>query len=366
MVERLAEELIHRVKDFQDYLNSNEWKKYSRKSFVHALDSSIQRLEEIQKIVYGIKGKMEQDPGMNAPNLEPLARDYASSINVLRRNLVMEQDKKEKEEWGWQQQIEVPELYGDLSNKILSLLLKTRFILEQVHLHTRSEKLTPLDEKSTASHVMSLLKTREKEFHDLREKHEELKHHAFIGKAGEKSSIDLEHDLNDVAVRLEKSRTELEGEMKSLSEKIDLINDSFADVKEKFDSAEHLMYGYLSKGPELVSLLKREKDFAKKVLLDIEHESLQLRSSYSRELLNLQHSKLKAKEEAKKENEKKMRSLEKEVRERDSLVEDLRKIISHREKRVENLEKQLHSAKAHSIYRSYKLRLKGPKKKEKD
>jgi hypothetical protein len=341
LVEKLANDLLFKVNTLQEYVNSSEWKQFSRRSFIRALNNSIEKLEEILGTIKAIHERLEKDPSVESPDLKPLIEAYENQINVLKRNLALEKGRSLEEEIDLKEKIEVPELYASLSEKILSLLLKTRFLIEQVHLHSKAERITPLEEKTTAKNIISLLKAKEKELQEIKEKYEELKHHAFLGKTLEKDSSDLEHEVHGLMKKIEAEKSLLEKELSVHRKQLDYASDSLAALKQKTQVLEQMLSKLLEKNLELISMLKKERDFAKKIVLDIEHETLQLRSAYSRELLNLQEAKLKAKEEERIKWQKKLNDLERQLREKDVLLDQFKKIAFEKEEKIGKLEKKL-------------------------
>lgn len=351
LMEKLIEELLFKVNTLHEMINSAEWKQYSRKSFIHALNNSIEKLVELEDTLKEMHERIEEEPSIESPEIEPLIKEFDKTIRILRNNLAFEEELFEKQEEGLdvKDKVEVPELYANLSEKILAILLRTRFLIERVHLFTSTEKITPLEGKSTAKNIMQLLRSKEKEYQELKEKFEQLKSQSFEAKMEKTTSSDLEKEVNEVSRKLETQHTMLSKEFTEFREEIEALNQKYNSIRGKINSCDDLSYSFMEKAGELVTALKKERDFAKRMVMEIEHETLRLRGAYSRELLNLQESKLKAKEDAEKGVQQKIRHLEEELNEKNSLLEEFKKILHEKHLKVGELEKEVEIKRAKKI-----------------
>ncbi|MEW6294995.1 MAG: hypothetical protein AB1467_01720 [Candidatus Diapherotrites archaeon] len=343
MVEKLVEELLHKTNLLHETVTSNEWKQFNRHSLVHALNNSIDGIEGIKDSIKAIKEGLESDPGIDSPNLEPLVNEYEKTLNFLRRNLAFEEEKihSKKDVLDLKEKIEVPELYSALSEKILRLLLKTRFAIERLHLFTRREAIIPTEEKSTAKNLLALLRQKENEIQELKEKYESLRNVSFSAKLSEKDSFELEEELNEMARRMEAENALLVKDFTEFRKKIDQLNEGYNSLRQKNQLIEDLAYNFMNKSLDLVVLLKKERDYTKKIIMEIEHDTLKLRGAYSKELLHLNESKVLAKQEASREVEKKLKKLEEELKEKHSLLENFKVIAHEKEKKIQEMEKEL-------------------------
>jgi predicted nucleic acid-binding Zn-ribbon protein len=362
VVERIANEVLLKINDLNEFLSRINWKQLDRKTFMRSLSDSIEKVEELQNLLKKLMERIEKSYSIDKPDLKPLIEEFNKTLTVLRRNLLMEESKKDLDEPFLKTQIVVPELYSSISEKINNLLLRARYAMERVYLHAKEEKISPLTEKSTAKQIMQLLKAKEKELQELKEKYEDLKHHAFMAKVGEKDSAEVEKELNNIAKKFETELNFALHDLNNFNKKIEKLSESFLELKNKSSKLEEIFSKFSEKLSDLTVLLKKERDFAKKTLLDIEHETLRLRSAYSREILNLHESKLKAREEAVKEVNKKLMALEKEVIEKNALIDRLQKMVAERDKKIEKLIEKLHSVRAHAIHREYKKRIESSEK----
>lgn len=344
-MENILDKLVFKANELHESLSSSEWKHYTRKSFVHAVNKAITRLEELLGIVEELHKRIEKEPSVDSPDLSPLISSFNKTLAALRRNIALEEAKKEMP-FDIKEKTEVPELYAFVGEKIMSLLLKTRFAVERVHLHAIKERITPEQEKATAKNILSLLQTKEKELEELREKYEKLRQKSLAVNLGEKSVGETEKEFTSLAAKIEAESRMIENSFTEFRKKMDSVNAEFNELRLKNKVLENLSNELSEKSSELTSMLKIERDNAKQMLMEIESESLSLRNMYSKGLLKLNESKIQAKKEIENELREKM-SMEKDaIKEKSRLLEQFEKIVDDRNKRIAELEKDLGYKKA--------------------
>ena len=285
---------------------------------------------------------------MDSPDLTPLISSYNKTLISLRRNAALEEAKKEMP-FDLKDQTEVPELYAFIGQKIMSLLLKTRFIIERVHLHAIKERITPEQEKATAKNVLNLLQMKEKELEEIKEKYEKLKHKSLSVSITDRNSNEVEKEFNSLTGKIETETKLIENNFTEFRKKMDLINSEFNSLRLKNKVLENLSIELSEKGQELNSMLKIERDNAKQMLMEIESESLSLRGMYSKELLKLNETKIQARKEIETELREKMQMEKDALKEKSKLLEQFEQIIDDRNKRITELEKELGYKKARKM-----------------
>ena len=344
-MEHILDKLVFKANELHETITSNEWKSYTRKSFVHALNNTITRLEDLLEIIEELNKRIEREPSVDSPDLSPLITSYNKTLIALRRNIVLEEAKKEMP-FDLKEKTEVPELYAFMGQKIMSLLLKTRFAVERVHLHSIKERITPEQEKATAKNIFSLLQAKEKELEELREKYEKLRQKNLSANLGEKNTAETEKEFNSLTAKIETETRMIENSFIEFREKMDSVNKEFNELRLKNKILENLSTELSEKGNELISMLKIERDNAKQMLMEIESDSLSLRSTYSKELLKLNETKVLARKEIEADLREKM-TLEKEaLKEKSKLLEQFESIVDDRNKKIAELERDLGYTKA--------------------
>ncbi len=340
--EKVVGEIGEKINELQAGISRQPWRNASKTVFTNALDKSIDNMQDINKLFADLAESIEKDPKEGSPDLRPFLKEVEKLLAMLEKNLKFEKQKKSNAKTvNVLEEEEIPELYADLEQRILGMLLKARYSLERASIFLRREGFTPLTGNGTAKQVMQILERKEDELQDLRGKYEDIRKKSYLGYFEEDSIADLEHELNDLGRKMAVSADEVGKTIAFHKSQVEYVENSYAELKQKIDSLEELFFVYSEKSGELIKNLKKERDYAKSIVLDVEHETLQLRSSYTNELLGLQQSRLSAKAEAEKKFEVELKKLRRQVSEQNDLVSHFRKIAEDKLKKEHNLEEQV-------------------------
>jgi len=330
------------INSLQAGISEQPWEKASRTVFANALEKSVSSLGELQKEFLEIVEEMEKNPKEGKPDLRPFLNELDKSISVLEKNLGFERQKKGRAKTVNElESDETPGLYAELEQKVLGTLLKARYSLERLTIFKRREGFTPLTEKSTAKQVMQILERKEDELQELRGKYEDIRKKSYLGYLEEQTSADIEHELGELGRRMALTADELGKSISFHRSQIEYIENSYSELKQKLDSLEETFFAYSEKAEELIKDLKKERDYAKRVVLEVEHETLQLRNTYTREILNLQEAKLSAKNEAERKFAQEIKELRKEASEQADLLRHFRGIAEEKLKKEHELEEKV-------------------------
>ncbi len=340
--ERIVGEIGEKINELQAGLSRQPWRTASKTVFTNALDKSIENMHGINMLFEDLVENIEKDPKEGSPDLKPFLKELEKLLAMLEKNLKFEKQKKSNAKTVNElEEEEIPELYADLEQRILGMLLKARYSLERASIFLRREGYTPLTGKGTAKQVMQVLERKEDELQELRGKYEDIRKKSYLGYFEEDSVADLEHELGDIGRKMALNADEVGKTIAFHKSQVEYVESSYAELKQKIDSLEELFFVYTEKSGELIKNLKKERDYAKNVVLDVEHETLQLRNSYTNELLGLQKSRLAAKEEAGKKFETELKKLRRQVVEQTDLLSHFKKIAEDKLKKEHNLEEKV-------------------------
>jgi len=368
--EKLVTEIGEKINGLQQGISRQPWRNASRTVFANALDKSASELEELHKLFSHAVEEMEKDPKEGKPELRPFLKETERLLAVLEKNLRFEKQKKSKAKTvNVLEKEETPDLYADLEQQVLGILLKARYALERMTIFLRKQGLTPLTEKTGAKQVMQILERKEDELQQLREKYEDVRKKSYLGFLEEETVADLEHEMGELGKRMALSADELAKSISFHRSQIEYIENSYAELKQKLDNLEETFFAYNEKSGELIKDLKKERDYAKKVVLDVEHETLQLRNTYTRELLNLQESRLAAKQEAGKKFLQELKRLQRQLAEQTDLTRHFKKVAEDKLKKEHELEEKVKKItmllKTKEKHEHVKRQLKGRKRAKK-
>ncbi|MEM4598914.1 MAG: hypothetical protein QW400_04485 [Candidatus Diapherotrites archaeon] len=324
---------IERLSYLQLKMRGSNWAELSSNAFVRQAQGALEELEEIEKILSGIS-KEAKEPKEH--EFEDIIREHRKLITTLKRNIEYEQNKIAKDH---RIAPPNPELFASLQQKVLSLMLRTRFFMERLMLHI-GRKETSAVGKVEQGKLLELLEQKERELQELKRKYEDVKKSVFFS-IEEKSAADLEQELSQITLAFEKEKRKLEETFADYRHKIASLQSEFMQLADRLHETQRRFDVFCEKSSELVHLLKKERDFAKKLVLDIEAEVMELRNTYSNELLKLEQAKLEAKKSAEKEYEARIRALEDEIIAKEELLKHFRDMAASTDSERKELKERI-------------------------
>src|SRR3989344_1806019 len=357
----------------RQHASERQWSNYSRQAFVGNLSKIIPEMEQLQGLfelaLHEIDGRNE----LPKPEISPHIKEISQLIIVLKRNRELEQariDKIRAQGIGMlAETIVVPELYSDLEQKTLAIILKSTYAIERMRVYDR-KKDNMMKTSGAQKSVLDLLDKREKELEDLRKKYEETRSKTFLGLLEKEGSIEIENELNEISRQLEAKTELLKTHAQAGKKGLEEMQRAMGELFDKVSRVEELEGQALGKTFELITMLKKERDYAKKVLIEIEQETLQLRNTYSKELLNLQEEKIGLKNSLDERHEKEVSGLREDIRQKAQTIEHLQHSLILKEKKISALEEEQEQLrlinKAFHKHHTVKQHLSGKKKKKSD
>ena len=347
-VEMLIEKLEEEIQLLHERVDAKLWSRYTRTSFVYNLTHTIHSLEEIAALIEQIMIEFRNE-GLNGyPDAKQHTKELNELIVVLKRNQRMEEETVEKQGAsvsGLRDGAGASEQYAALEQKVLSVLLKSRYFAERINMFMKKTRSTPAHTYGKTRNILELLEQKENELQKLRGRYEEIKNRSLVGMIGEESAADIEKELNELSAKLSAEDSLLEEGVSSFRKQLEQLGVRQAELSGKTRNIREMQARHSEKTAELVAMLKKERDYAKKIVLDIEHETLQLRNTYSNELLNLEEEKIRAKNDAYEKFKERVGRQDAELNEKKELIRHLREAVEAREHRIRALEMKNAGAK---------------------
>lgn len=339
----LSSKIDGQISQLRELATAKAWGTYSRHSFVMNLSNVIPGLQELKSLFQLSRNELEKNHAPQAQSVSEQVEELNQLIVVLKRNKEMEQARiqkiKSQSIHSVAETITVPELYSDLEQKTLSALLKSAYGAERIRLAER--KREPLMQaRGPQKNLLDLLEIKEKEIEDLKRKYEEARNKTFLGLVERESAVEIENQLNLLARNLEGKTATTKKLAEHTKEALAGMHRQLQELEAGVAGAEEMQSQMLGKTFELMTLLKKERDYAKKVLLEIQQETLELRNTYSKELFGLQEEKLSLKSTLEDRHAKEMESLRHELREKASLLKHFQETSFSKEKKVGDLEEE--------------------------
>lgn len=339
----VTEKIEQEISALREKVTSSNWGKLSRKGFIYTLGNTLPHLEEIYSLFQISREEMARGADASAPDVSGHLAEINKHITTLKRNREMEESRLEKMRTqgieAIAETVTVPELYSDLEQKTLTVLLKSTYLVERIRLFDR-KKEPILQTKGAQRNILDLLAKREEEVAALRKKYEETRKNTFLGLVERESSADIEGELNEVSRGIE-SKTAL---LKKSFEATKMFQEQFQrqmmELEQRVLSVEELQAQMTAKTFELITMLKKERDYAKKMLIEIEQETIQLRNTYSKELINMQEEKLHLKNTVEDKYLREIAELKNELRNKADLLRHFHESVAAKDKRLSELEEE--------------------------
>jgi len=331
---------IQNINSLHDAIARTNWAQLNRQGFVFELQQSTKKIKDIYLQLGEINRELKLLLEKNTPELEGMLSEIARELTVLEANISMEQKKKLRTELVNElETTEVPDLYSSLQQKLLSIALKMRYNADKAKNFLLARKTPFVKKGSTAKNLLEALTQREEELNELKQKNIELKRKTFFGTtASEKSISEIEVELNEMDKKLDDTVNETKKSLKTHFAQINYVEGSFVHLKSRVEEIEGMHSAFTKKAIELIKELKKERDFAKNLALEIEHETMRSRSEYTKQVLEIEDKKIAIEQRVKEKYGAELNSLKK-------LLEEKALALRQANKLVEQLENEIKKTK---------------------
>ncbi|MEK6959029.1 MAG: hypothetical protein AABW59_03225 [archaeon] len=339
-LENRVDGAIKMVEELHDSLSKISWAELNRNGFVAELEKSVSKLKSLQFEMEQIDKELSMLLEKNTPSFSNYLIDFKKEYAILFANVSLEKAKRIREDIALVNETEdrdVPELYSSLQQKIMELILKSRYNLEKARTFLLAKKIPFVKKGAAAKDLLDLLQRKDDELSEEKKKTLELRRKAFFGIGNEKNIAETERELNELDKSLNTSVSESAQSLKTHLAQIKYVEGSFANLKDKVMKIESMHGSFTKKSSELIKELKKERDYAKNMALQIEEDTLRLRTEYTSKILDLEEKKIAAEERAGAKYEKQVRDIQREIEEKNIALKNARKTIEDQEKEIRRL-----------------------------
>ena len=334
---RICEQIEKEVADLRGKATQKNWAGFTRRAFVYNLVNIIPGIEELEKLFESAKQEADATGESHKPDLEMHLREIKKLLEILERNKELEESRIHKVTSQGRHElvdaITVPELYADLEQKTLSMLLKSNYLVERIRVFERKREPV-MKTKAAQRNILDLLEKREDELQSLKKKYDETRKKSFLGLVDKDMSIETENELNELARSIEGKTALLKKNFETMKETNQRFQREMLELSERISEVEEIDAQITGKTFELITMLKKERDYVKRVLMDIEQETLQLRNTYSKEILNLQEEKLSLKNSIEEKYEIRLKEMKNDMRGNNELLQHFKEMAGEKEKKL--------------------------------
>ncbi len=336
-LEEKVEECINEINSLHSAVARTNWAEINRQGFVFELEQNTSRLRTIYLKFDEINREIKMLLEKNSPDFIPFLSEIAREITVLEANISMEHKKKIRQELiNERETIEVPDLYSALQQKILTISLKMRYNIDKARTFLIARKTPVMQKGSTAKGLLEALQRKEEELDEMKQQHVELKRKSYFGNVSEKSVVETEVELNELDKKLSEAVNETKKSLKTHFAQISYVEGSFTQLKKQVEELEDNHTTFAQKSIELIKELKKERDFARTIALEVEQDTIHKRSEYTKELMGLEEKKVEIEEKIKSRYEKELNAMKKGLDEKNVSLKNAQKLIEQLEDEIKS------------------------------
>ncbi len=321
----------------QEKTESFEWTGKDSKIIVKELNKAVNELKEIEIVLSGLKKRMETEVKHSFPEPDNILQEISKIVEKFEREIELEKNKIGKSNLF---QLKNDDNYSKMQEKLLAFVLNCRFYIARFSIYAEKMKSDSIEKKTVSKGVMELLEEKEKELQELRSKYSDSRKKMFYGYGRDVGIVELENDLNETLIEIEKKQHETLKTLENYSQKIEVFHRSYAHLKSEFSHLYEMNNRFRKYSFEIITELKKERDSSRKMLLEVENETLKLRNKYSEGLLNLEQKQIDVKKEAEEHTNIKTKYLKKELEEKKQLVEHFKNLAYEKNEKLKEIEKK--------------------------
>ncbi len=344
-VQERASELQERLSTMAKRLKDQQWGRFGSNDFQSATETLITELKTVRSELSGLNKLLEFETTQSEPELKKKTAELQPLLQTLEKNRQLEQTKTPNRlaEWDWTStQQKHNEQFAHIQFLASNWLLQTHYLLERVSLETQKRGFSVAKSKNTSQALLELLKERENELEKLRFNYANARMTTLTGMHAENAPAELEKDLQINAQKIAIQQHKLSEHLQHYKKISEELHATQQMVAHEINALQQLLWKHFDQNTELVSTLKKERDFARQLALDTEHEGLNLRSKYSSELLGLQDKIVSAQLQTQKQSDQKISSLQNELVHKTQTIEQLLSTTRKLETQINALEQKNH------------------------
>ncbi len=336
-LEEKVEECILEINTLHTSVARTNWAEINRQGFVFELEQNTSRMRSIYLKFDEINREIKMMLEKNSPEFSSLLSELTREMTVLEANISMEKNKKIRQELvNETESIEVPDLYSSLQQKILTMSLKMRYNIDKARTFLIARRTLSIQKGSTAKGLLEALQKKEDELNEIKQQHTELKRKTYFGNVSEKSVAETEMELQELDKKLSEAINETKKSLKTHFAQISYVEGSFIQLKKEVEELEDSHATFANKAIDLIKELKKERDFARTIALEIEQETITKRSEYTKELIGLEEKKTEIEEKIKNRYEKELNAMKKGLEEKNLALKNAQKLIEQLDSEIKS------------------------------
>ena len=317
------------------------WEQANRGQLVERLKQWHAHTKQSKDLLSLLQLEQLKHPSLKGINLREAETFLVKTDEVLARNLSFEKDKTNRK-IDLTEKVTTPALGAELEARMHRQWLTIHRAHEQLSIALRkSFGGDTTTAKAMEGELFNLVRTKEDEIQTLKQERDTLKREKYFSPTDKYSLTEMENDLQELLQRFAIEKHGLYDHLEQGKKKLDEYSTHHMHLDHKAKKMEQMVHELQKKHIGITSVLKKERDFARKLAMDLESETAGTRALYAKELLTLDEKKHALKQEAEDKHAQKISLLEKKVREQELVIRELDAIAREKERQVARLAEKL-------------------------
>lgn len=316
------------------------WEQANRAQLVERLKQWQDHTKQSKELLSLLQLEQMKHPELKGINLREAETFILKTDEVLSRNLSFEKDKTNRK-IDLTEKVTTPALGAELEARMHRQWLAIHRAHEQLAIAVRKSFGNETTSKGMEGELFNLVRTKEDEIQNLKHERDTLKREKYFSPTEKYSLTEMENDLQELLQRFAIEKHGLYDHLEQGKKKLDEYSTHHMHLDHKAKKMEQMVHELQKKHIGISTVLKKERDFARKLAMDLESETATTRALYSKELLALDEKKHAIKQEIEEKHQQKISLLEKKVREQDGIIRELDAIAREKERHVARLAEKL-------------------------
>ncbi len=324
------------------------WQQTNRHALVSRLKEWQNHTKQAKELVQLLLREQIQNPELKEIQVGEVHELLHQNDAVLSRNLTFEEEKLRSKKADLSEGITVPTLGSEMDARMHQQWLSLNRLTERMQLVLRKSDHNETTTKELESKLFGLLKTKETELEQLKKERDSLKREKFFGNTTKKSHIEMENEMQELMHDFAVEKHVVGDHLQTSRKKLEEYTTNHTQMENKIKKLENLVHELTKKHIEIQGVLKSERDFARKVAMDLESETASLRATYAKELLHLEENKHRIKREEQEKVEVRTHEMESLLNEQRSHIKELEALVREKERHVARLTEKMPQEKLES------------------
>jgi hypothetical protein len=316
------------------------WNQANRAQLLERLKQWHAHTKQTQELLNLFQMEQLKVPELKEVEIKEAETFLKKTSEVLERNIQFEKDKTNRK-IDLTEKVTTPALGAELEARMHRQWMALQRVHEHAHIALRKTHSTSNPVKGMEGELFSLIRTKDEELQRMKQERDILKREKFFGPTEKYSINDMENELQELLQEFAIEKHAVFDHLEQGKKKLDEFSTHHMHLDHKTKKLEHLVHELTKKHVGLLTLLKKERDFARKLALDLETETASLRALYSKELLTLEDKKHAIKKEIEEKNMNKISQLERKTRDQEMLIKELDALVREKERQVARMAEKL-------------------------